>query len=394
MLEGSTPPSVVTELFRRTAENLGISVEQAGSIIRGLRCVTERDCSVTYHMVYSFLRVCMNGVLTRVRQVWRASNCEYKCKFCGLANADSIHHWIRDGIRCPAVVHAEESTGISLDFTNDDDIAQKILLVCAIVKAYSLVPGADTHSHDPTGETISLWYNQFRSVNARVVVAPPEFSQDEYCIYAAGCFLNIAGVEGGRIFLRSPSAYVLSSTFRLPPRVEIWVTFSAACENDSWSACAGVMVLGITPKPILMTIPAVDAYHICDSYTAGHAAMMSSLSEFGSRLATHTPNRQVLLIAPNRRISDAMVGSSKRSPRAAVSQVESHSTERLSDFRKQFPLIDSRVRSAADKRVHWFRSAMEVLKQAEDGVRLNVTIHRPDLIWDSTALNRIDHATR
>ena len=149
-------------------------------------------------------------------------------------------------------------------------------------------------------------------------------------------------------------------------------------------------------QPILLADPSVpDRYGLLDEYTSGHAAVLTVLDQFGSRLATHALNRQVLLIAPDRRISDAMVGSSKRSPRADVSQIETNSTAALIGFRKRFPRIDLRVRAAADRSDHWYRSTLSALAQAKTGTRIRFPVVAPaDLMWDAAALARIDLATR
>ena len=343
------------------------------------------------------MRICMDGVLTRVRQNhagWNPSDC--RCKFCGLHGKDSVFHWLRDAQRCSAVL-----TGVQLDFTVTDEFASKVVLVCAIEKAYFMIPGSETHSHDPAGDSICLWYNQFRSVNARICVTPPEFSNEEFSMFVEDKFLSIAGVVGNRIHVRSPTSTstVRSATFRLPLRVEIWVVFSPSCDADQqWSASAGAMVLGISPKPVQITFPSINTarYPIFDPHTAGLAAMMTVLADFGSRLATHASNRTVLLIAPNRRISDAMVGGSKRSPRINVSEVETTATRSLSRFRDNYKnlKIDLRVRSTADTRNQWFQSALKVLKKAQDGDVLRPNFHPADLLWDQANLARIHEATR
>ena len=89
-----------------------------------------------------------------------------------------------------------------------------------------------------------------------------------------------------------------------------------------------------------------------------------------------------------------MVGSSKRSPRADVSQIETNSTAALIGFRKRFPRIDLRVRAAADRSDHWYRSTLSALAQAKTGTRIRFPVVAPaDLMWDAAALARIDLAT-
>ena len=89
-----------------------------------------------------------------------------------------------------------------------------------------------------------------------------------------------------------------------------------------------------------------------------------------------------------------MVGSG-RSSCATVSQIETDSIAFIVGFRKRFPLIDLRVRAAADTKDYWDRSTFSALAQAQVGNCIRFLVVAPDdLLWDDPALVRIDLATR
>ena len=394
LIKNSDHTTAKNDVIRQTATNFAISNDEATRLIEGLQCVKKQKSPISYHQMYTFFAVCMIGSPTRTRM--RFFECmrhqqSYRCRLCGQHDGDHIHHWFRAAERCPSVTAAATMVGTELDFSSADEIELNILLVCAVLHAVSKVPATSSlHSVDPDGSVVASWFVHLRTGAPPRPIDLPKHTSSGYTLLYEQHFHEITNVSDAGIYHSGGPSPAPITYWRRPGFIQIFIALNLDKEEDNTVAHVGAVILGITSRPIVITIPDAAVGDETAHIIMSTAVVNTIGATLGGPYRTDSQDGRIQVVLREQNVSYFLRNQFRPSKNDSSARAEHLVRGSLRQLEKRLN-VDFKFTSLkpAGVQVGWFPEALRASKDARSGARAIPIILDADRGWDDAQLQRI-----
>ena len=263
--------------------------------------------------------------------------------------SDDVKHWVCPQDRCRSVQRAAERCQVPGDFTDCESIGQIITFLSAVYQVYRILHGANTQlDENDDGKYIALWYSYYNDKLNKAKPKKIKIDSNAFTMWYQKHFLSITGIDRIRrkVQVKSVDDLIIERPFedfcRIPKQIDVFIDCNHVEDQDETKQGMGVIILGMNPRPIKISIP----HHDGRAFSLGEARL-SAVTKAIELLDTkyrRNMKKKVCIWVKDERTQDILTYKCKRSDRPDLAKKQDDAWRKYVDMiKKDFRKINYQV---------------------------------------------------